>query len=207
MKHAASRAMFEHWNERRGTRFAPERGEIEPGRIRKILADSIILAVDPQAGHPFRLAGTRVCALLCRELKGEPFIELWAQASRSLVRELVAIATHEAVGVVASACARTADDPPLDLELLLLPLYHRGSLNERLLGVLAPIVIPYWLGIRPIDGMEIGAFRHIAPATETIAAPRLVPARDTRGRDRFVVYEGGGRKPLNSGAIHIEPDN
>src|SRR3979411_214660 len=52
-------------------RRAPERGDIEPGAIRNVLGDSFIIAYDPEADHPFRLAGTRVCALFGRELKGE----------------------------------------------------------------------------------------------------------------------------------------
>ena len=78
MKHPASRELFAYWEERRGKRSAPERADIEPGAIRQVLSDAFILALDGGAGHPFRLAGTRVCALFGRELKGEPFIGLWA---------------------------------------------------------------------------------------------------------------------------------
>ena len=79
MKHAASQELYAYWEERRGTRPAPERAEIEPGAIRQVLSDAFILALDDRAGHPFRLAGTRVCALFGRELKGERFIGLWAR--------------------------------------------------------------------------------------------------------------------------------
>ena len=71
MKHPASRRLFSYWEELRGKRPAPERAEIEPGAIRQILSEAFIVALDPAAGYSFRLAGTRVCALFCRELKGE----------------------------------------------------------------------------------------------------------------------------------------
>ena len=85
MKHPASRELFAYWDERRGKHSAPERADIEPGAIRQVLSDAFILALDGGAGHPFRLAGTRVCALFGRELKGEPFIGLWAGASQPVV--------------------------------------------------------------------------------------------------------------------------
>ena len=82
MKHAASRELYAYWEEKRGTRPAPERAEIEPGAIRGVLSDAFILALDRRAGHPMRLAGTRVCALFDRELKGEPFLTLWSSERR-----------------------------------------------------------------------------------------------------------------------------
>src|SRR3954465_9501281 len=89
MKHASSRQVFEYWNERRGGRLAPERGDIEPGPIRRALGDTFILAQDAQGNHRFRLAGTRSCALFCRELKGADFAALWAETERHHIQELV----------------------------------------------------------------------------------------------------------------------
>ena len=55
----------------------------------RVLSDAFILALDAARGHPFRLAGTRVCALFGRELKGEPFLGLWAAASRTIIADLI----------------------------------------------------------------------------------------------------------------------
>ena len=93
MKQAASRALYAYWHELRGRRPAPERAEIEPGAIRQILGEAFILALDDAAGYPFRLAGTRVCALFGRELKGESFLGLWDEASRRTVRDLLSLLT------------------------------------------------------------------------------------------------------------------
>src|SRR6266478_3214259 len=82
MKQASSRELFGYWAARRGTKSAPERGEIEPSAIRRALGDVFILEFDRQDGHPFRLAGTRVCALFGRELKNEQFLNLWDPPSR-----------------------------------------------------------------------------------------------------------------------------
>src|SRR3954465_15802515 len=87
MKHASTRQVFEYWNERRGDRTAPDRGDIEPGQIRRALGDTFILGQDTQGDHRFRLAGTRTYALFCNELKGADFITLWGEAERAKLQE------------------------------------------------------------------------------------------------------------------------
>src|SRR5262249_18658036 len=104
----SSREREDYWNARRGLRAAPERGEIEPGAIRRALADTFVLAVDRGAGHPFRIAGTRVCAAFGRELKGVAFIDLWRQESQPLMRECLHVVAQESVGLVAGARGETA---------------------------------------------------------------------------------------------------
>ena len=106
MKHAASRELYAYWQEKRGTRPAPERTEIEPGAIRGVLADAFILALDRGSGHPIRLAGTRLCALFGREIKGESFLDLWASTSRPTMEGLLSILSDECTGTVASATGR-----------------------------------------------------------------------------------------------------
>src|SRR2546423_4823866 len=91
MKQASSRELFGYWAARRGKRAAPERGEIEPGAIRRALADAFILEFDRHAGHPFRLAGTRICALLGRELKNEALLDLWDEETRAPLAQLVSV--------------------------------------------------------------------------------------------------------------------
>ncbi len=109
MKHAASRELYAYWEERRGRRSAPERSEIEPGAIRQILSDSFILALDARASHPFRLAGTRVCALFGRELKSQSFIGLWGAASQPTITDLLAVLDHEHIGTVAGVTAQNGE--------------------------------------------------------------------------------------------------
>src|ERR1700730_29518 len=126
MKHPSSRELFDYWNARRGRRPAPERGDIEPGAIRRVLADTFILSFNPIMGHPFRIAGTRVCALFGREIKGEAFLDLFSHGARGEVRELVAIIAHESAGVLAGASELSAAGRGPCFELLLLPLGYHG---------------------------------------------------------------------------------
>ncbi len=69
MKHPSSREFFAYWDAKRGDARAPDRSEIEPGAVRELLGDIFVLSYDNEAGYPFRVAGTRVCALLGRDLK------------------------------------------------------------------------------------------------------------------------------------------
>lgn len=116
MKHAVSQDLYAYWQERRGNRLAPERADIAPGPIRHLLSDVFILALDREAGHPFRLAGTRLCALFGRELKGERFIELWAAANATIVSNLLAIAADEQVGTVAGVTGQMANGDAIELD-------------------------------------------------------------------------------------------
>jgi hypothetical protein len=187
MKHAASRELYAYWEERRGKRSAPERADIEPGAIRQVLSDAFILALDAKAGHPFRLAGTRVCALFGRELKSESFIGVWAAASQTAVCDLLAVLDDERVGTVAGVTAQNADGEPLELELLLLPLSASRPSLARTIGILAPLKIPQWLGSSPVGALTLGSRRHIGATIETRLLPRFMASR----RRHLVVHEGG----------------
>ena len=192
MKQASSRELFGYWVARRGTRVAPERGEIEPSAIRKALGDVFILEFDRVAGHPFRLGGTRVCALFGRELKNERFIDLWEAGSRAALADLVDGIADEATGVVASASGRTAEGWTQDLELVLLPLAQRGDTHQRMIGALAPLSAPFWLGTAKLGALTLGTVRHLDPAREAPTAARLVTGNLTAARRAtFTVLEGG----------------
>jgi hypothetical protein len=191
MKHSASRALFAHWNERRGARAAPERGEIEPAAIRAALGDTFILGAEPDEEPRFRLAGTRVCALFGRELKDETFTVLWDVGHHVAMRRMLAAVGEEEVGAVGGACGRTPEGFACDLELLLLPLRHRGRSGRRMLGALAPLAVPAWLGASRLEPLSLGSLRYLA-ALEPAVPSRLAASvgREQLRRD-FVVYEGG----------------
>ena len=64
MKHPSNREFFAYWDDKRGDTRAPERSDIEPGAVRELLGDIFVLSYDNETGFPFRVAGTRVSALL-----------------------------------------------------------------------------------------------------------------------------------------------
>jgi hypothetical protein len=187
MKHVASRELYTYWEALRGRRPAPQRAEIEPAAIRQVLSETFIITLDRGAGYPFRLAGTRVCALFGRELKGESFVNLWALASRGPIADLLAISAEESVGTVAGVTAHSTAGDPLELELLLLPLGLRRPRLSRTIGILAPMTPPAWLGANPIGALTLGSRRHVGTTT---AKTRLLP-RFMAPRRGLVVHQGG----------------
>lgn len=213
MKHASTRALFNYWNKQRGARPAPERVDINPVGLRRELGDVFMLAADFTEHLRLRLAGTRVCALFAREIKGESFAALWDEASCKAVGDLIAVVTNERVGAVAGLAGRTADGDEIDLEMILLPLAHSGHARIRAIGALAPLVPPYWLGEKPLTTLRLGALRHVGPESDRLEGRgfTLAPAQQpdlmrkpqdilpapsgSRVRHGFLVYSGGRETP------------
>jgi hypothetical protein len=141
---------------------------------------------------PFRIAGTRLCAMFGRELKGEGFLKLWQRPGQTAIRELIAVVAEEKTGVVASVTGSTSDDTllPVNLELVLLPLAFQSRSEARVMGALAPLAAPYWLGAKAIGPLTLGMFRHVGAPIEEVAAPRLRAAAG-RIRHGLTVYDGG----------------
>jgi hypothetical protein len=194
MKHPSSNLLLAHWNERRRNRSAPERGDIDPAAIRRALGDTFMLAADFLDQLRFRLAGTRVCALFCREIKGEAFDALWNEESRQQIEALTTVVTAENVGAVAGLAGLTADGAEVELEMLLLPLAHAGQARIRALGMLAPVVPPYWLGERPVIELSLRTLRHLGGDNEHRKA-KVLDVPGSRLRHGFVVYRGGRATP------------
>jgi hypothetical protein len=193
MKHSSTRELFDYWNMRRGSRSAPERAEIEPGAIRRVLADTFMLTFDPRAGHPFRIAGTRVCAAFGRELKGVAFTKIWAGASQHSIRDVLATVASESVGAAARAAGHSRAGDALELEFLVLPLAHGGGASTRILGALVPTEIPCWLGAEALGRLTLGTIRYLGPLRRAYSVAHGAPAVPSyaRLRPRLLVYDGG----------------
>lgn len=204
MKHPNSRLLHAYWDRLRGERAAPDRSEIEPGAIRHLLADSLILELDParRAAH-LRLAGTRVCALFGRELRGTAFADLWEGAESGAIRDArrrneawdpLEIVTGDTMAVVMGLSGTSRAGETLELELLLLPLRHRGRTQARALGTLTPLGLPHWIGLRPLVRLETRSLRVLSMGRRDAdllppppAANDPVPVR----RRHLLVHTGG----------------
>ena len=191
MKHSSSRDLYEYWDRQRGRRSAPERMDIDPTAVPRVLADTFLLGAGPAGDLVFRLAGTRVCALFCRELKGEAFVPLFGAHCRPDIQDLLAIVCDEATATVAGVTAQIDDGATAELELLLLPLRHHGRFDSRVLGVLAPINRPYWLGTMPVAALSLGVLRHIEPMAAPLPLLSSTTVPSGRIRHGFVIYDGG----------------
>ncbi|GLK55839.1 hypothetical protein JOD31_000755 [Methylopila capsulata] len=204
MKAAATRELFAYWNRLRGARAAPERADVDPGQIRGILGDTFILEASEEAQFPFRLAGSRLCDVAGHEMKGERFLELWSAADRATVLGALSTISDDAAVAVLGVTGGTELGRKVDLELILLPLRHRGRTHARILGALAPVETPYWLGACPVTRFELASLRMIWPsgrrrAIGEASAPQPTPmtpsphalAGAARRIGRFLVFDGG----------------
>ena len=163
MKHATTRELYDYWNRMRGTEKAPLRSAIEPSDIRRILAETFILEASGREDYQVRLAGTRVCALYCREIKGGNFLDLWSGEDRHAMATLAAAVCEDGAGAVVTVSGHTARDQEVVCELILLPLRHGGAAFDRVLGSCAVLERPYWLGAEPVLRQSIASLRLLWP--------------------------------------------
>jgi len=163
MKHASTRELYAYWQRLRGRRPAPDRTEIEPSDIRRILGDTFILEAVSRHEYRFRLAGTRVCALYGRELKGKDFLSFWQGKDREAVATMLAAVSQDAAAAVFGMKGISAHERELPCEILLLPVRQKGEGWTRVLGSFLPMNDPYWIGVHPIMSQSISSLRLIWP--------------------------------------------
>jgi hypothetical protein len=206
MRHPSNRELLNYWNERRGARLTPDRADLEPSAISTVLGDTFLLDFNADENVSFRLAGTRLCALFRRELKGENFFRLWQRSCQTAIHDLIVEVMEEKVGCVAGITAATSDDilAPVQLEMVLLPLASHSQDEARAIGALAPLVAPYWLGAKAISPLTLGTIRYLGAAVSE-AAPRFKSAAG-RIKQRLTVYDGGlAATNRNHGAASVGP--
>lgn len=201
MRHDSSLNVLTHWNERRGNDVAPSRPDIDPGAIRHSLGDVFLLSADFSGIYRYRLAGTRICALLGRELKDTNFADMWAERDRLRLNELLRTVSDDHTGAIAGVTATTDDGSSCAVELLVLPLLHRGHARIRAMGVLAPHNVPYWLGVKPVTSMALGSVRYLDVTATKGGLPTYRAADGGRVMGDLVVHDGGQGRPS-----HAEPE-
>jgi len=193
MKHASSLALYEYWNGLRGDRMAPERSELNPAAIRNILGDVVILEVGGPERYSIRLAGTRICSLMGRELRDRAFVEPFACGDWRELYSLMDSVVIDTAPAVANVIGETKDGRMLGMELLLLPLRHHGRTQARLVGSLAALTRPYWSTFEPLACLRLNSSRIVRPedlATQEVGRlPK--PVRPVRATPQLRVLTGG----------------
>jgi hypothetical protein len=183
MKHPSSREFFAYWDAKRGDARAPDRSEIEPGAVRELLGDIFVLSYDTAAGYPFRVAGTRVCALLGCDLKEQSFSAQFAPDSRREIEDIIGVVSEEMLAAVAGVTAISEDGSLAHLELLLLPFNARAHAPLSLTGLLAP----FGGGHSRLRNLQLTSWRYLAHPPQRFVPRALRKLAVARG---FMVYEG-----------------
>jgi hypothetical protein len=193
--------LYGYWNRLRGARSAPERGDVDPGAIRGVLADTFVLDFDVSHRFPFRIAGSRANALFVKELRGLSFLELWRDADREELDSILHCVADEAQPFLIGAAAQPAGLETVDLEIILLPLRHHGLTHSRVLGALAVRAAPAWMGLRRAGPIALTSLRALEssaagkPAPEGAAQPDFSLRNIPRRYKHLFVYSGDRPTP------------
>jgi hypothetical protein len=182
MKHPSSRAFFAYWDTQRGQARAPDRSDIEPSAVRELLGDIFALSCNETSGYPFRIAGTRLCALFGRDLKQTSFSALFSTDARSEIEEIASIVAADMLPAVAGVTATSERGATTHLELLLLPFHAHAHEPISLTGLLAPIGECR----DTLSDLSLTSWRYLHQPEKII--PRVV--RKLALARGFMVYEG-----------------
>lgn len=172
MKHEHTNELYIYWNRIRGHRVAPSRSAIEPADIRTTLKDTFILKVDQPNNYEFRLAGTRTCSLLGREVKNLNFLRLFDDRSADALKTMLHSTCVDATVNVLGLIGKNAAGQTIPLEMLILPLKLNGRTDARIMGCLAPLKMPHWAGLQPISQLQLASLRMIMPHQHNVEISR-----------------------------------
>lgn len=182
MKHPSNRQFFAYWNQKRGESKAPDRSDFKPDGFRQLLGDIFVLACDAANRFPFRVAGTRLSALLGRDLRGQSFLDLFNAEGRRDIADIVTAVTEDMLPAIAGITA-TSDEGVMHLELLLLPFNQRAHMPLSVTGLLAP----FESGHTRLRDFQLTSWRYIHPPAERLVPRALRKLKLARG---LMVYEG-----------------
>ena len=148
-----------------------------------MLGDIFVLACDEAGRYPFRVAGTRLCALLGRDLKDQSFPALFGSESRRDIDDIVDSGDggyaarhrrhHRNLG---RGGLRTSN-------CCCLPFNHRAHVPLSMTGLLAP----FETGHSPLRDFKLTSWRYLHPPTERLVPRALRKLKLARG---LMVYEG-----------------
>ncbi len=198
MQKQSTKTLYDYWNTLRGSRSAPDRRDIDPTRIRTALANTFILEFNDSREFDFRLAGSHICSLYARELKGRSFTRLWHPRDRDAMDTLIRAVTEDHAVALVTFSGITAIHTRMSVETILLPVRHNGSTQTRLLGAMTALDEPYWFGVQPVVEQRITGLRLIWPDDSSTAEM----ARDIATQvPQDVEFAAGGGAPRPMSAV------
>lgn len=197
--------MYDYWLSRRSQELAPLRREIEPSGLSSALGSIFLLAEAEKQTMRFRIAGTRLCTLFCRELRHGSFSEPFDRRDHAILAQALDAVTSEHAILVNMLTAHSANGNSVTLESVILPLRD----EERcVIGAMNPMTTPVWLGSDPITRIEMASIRMMDPGRELFAlhnrpaipldALHIPQHSPRRTRNDLAVIDGMGHRPTNA---------
>lgn len=174
--------IFDYWNRLRGHEDAPLKSQVEPAGVRHILPSLFILEARDDGRVVFRLAGTRICDLFGRDLRGERFSALWAHGQDEDIGRTAVGAMDHVIPALFNATGYSRAGHAAAFEIVIMPLRSaEGGACNRLLGAIAPVTAASWLEIVPLEFLALDRSRLLQTSAET------------EGRHAYVEQQGKAR--------------
>jgi hypothetical protein len=139
MRHKTTQAVWEYFNLVRKSETAPLRSDIDPQALKAVLPDVFILELDSAGIIRFRLAGTRVCAVLGQEARGNDFLSYFSAMQRHKMKLAAESVLANRRPLLIDINGLTEGEATLAYEMLLLPLRSRDQVCDRRFGSLASL--------------------------------------------------------------------
>ncbi|MGI9422226.1 MAG: PAS domain-containing protein [Hyphomicrobiaceae bacterium] len=209
MQQPSCKILYDYWQSLRAGQIVPRRMDLDPTRISAILPNTLLLERTDHDRLTIRLAGTRLCELFGRELRGHDFRRLWTASDQRLLQHHIALGAASGEGIEISVQTQTSAAASFMTELVLLPLTDNQNVITRWVGAWDMDVAHHWSPGDHLTGFKICSCKAINDAFAAVprtvdqrhaeAAPMFVlPAADRFVRQRhryFRVYDGGLSTP------------
>ncbi|NWG46405.1 MAG: PAS domain-containing protein [Alphaproteobacteria bacterium] len=175
-----ARQLLAAWRAAKGDREVPQRAGIDPVSLGAALPAVFLLDSLSADQLRIRLAGSPLCALYGRELRGSNFLEFWRGDCRRTVRALIPnLLAMPAAGILDTR-VELLSGPAIDMSVFLLPLADDQGEPTLLIGTAnpgprilssgdAPVVRQMLRGIRLLDPDQPGP-----AAAEDTGAPGIL---------------------------------
>ncbi|WP_197486899.1 PAS domain-containing protein [Rhizobium bangladeshense] len=171
--------IFDYWNRIRGAAGAPLKSQVEPSAVPHLLQSLFILEAREDGDIVFRLAGTRICDLFGRDLRGERFSSLWAHGQHAdIERTAIGVMDH-AMPALFNATGYSTVGHQASFEIIMMPLRSSHGACDRVLGAIAPVAAASWLEIVPLELLALDRSRLLPEKFSKVAPAELRPINES----------------------------
>ncbi|WP_190311458.1 PAS domain-containing protein [Rhizobium phaseoli] len=170
--------IFDYWNRIRGAADAPLKSQVEPSAVPHLLQSLFILEAREDGDIVFRLAGTRICDLFGRDLRGERFSSLWAHGQHGdIERTAIGVMDH-AMPALFNTTGYSIVGHQASFEIIMMPLRSSNGACDRVLGAIAPVAAASWLEIVPLEFLALDRSRLLPEKFSKVAPAELRPINE-----------------------------
>ncbi|EJT05342.1 PAS domain-containing protein [Rhizobium sp. CCGE 510] len=170
--------IFDYWNRIRGAADAPLKSQVEPSAVPHLLQSLFILETREEGDIGFRLAGTRICDLFGRDLRGARFSSLWANGQHADIERTAMGVMDHTMPALFNATGYSTVGHQASFEIIMMPLRSPGGACDRLLGAIAPTAAASWLEIVPLEFLALDRSRLLPGKFGNAEAAELRPINE-----------------------------